>query len=282
MIVITEPTEFQELCLRWRSQGLAVGLVPTMGFFHEGHLSLMREARTRCDKLAVTLFVNPIQFGPNEDLGNYPHDFAGDSAKAEAQGVDVLFAPVRDAMYAPDHATWIDVPELGRHLCGASRPGHFRGVCTVVAKFFSLAQPTVAVFGRKDWQQLAILRRMVRDLNMPVELVGHPIVREPDGLAMSSRNAYLTPEERKNAPAIHKSLDRIADMVRGGERDVAVLVKRLVAEIEAAIPGSRVDYAEFVDPEAIVPKKIVDGPTLAAVAVYVGKARLIDNNLIEV
>lgn len=281
MQTITEPHKLQQQCLKWRREGLTIGLVPTMGYFHEGHLSLMEHARSQCDKLVVTLFVNPTQFGENEDLDKYPHDLEGDSAKAQSRGADVLFSPNKDTMYQPDHATWINVPELGNHLCGESRPGHFQGVCTVVAKLFNLAQPDVAVFGQKDWQQLAIIRRMVRDLDIPVAILGHEIVRESDGLAMSSRNAYLTDKERAAAPGIRKGLLKAADMVRGGETDVSKIKAFIRDEFAIALPMGKVDYVEIVDPDAIVPVDRISGPALAAVAVHLGKARLIDNLLLE-
>jgi pantoate--beta-alanine ligase len=282
MNIITDPQKLQQQCLAWRRQGLRIGLVPTMGYLHDGHMALMRHARTLCDRLVTSIFLNPTQFGPGEDLDKYPHDPEGDRAKAEACGTDLLFMPEPSAMYAPDHATWIDVPDLGRHLCGARRPGHFRGVCTVVNKLFMLAQPEVAVFGRKDWQQLAILRRMVRDLNIPVTIVGHDIVREADGLALSSRNAYLTQEERAAAPAIRQGLVKLAEMLHKGERDPEVAKRFLHDEFAATLPMGKVDYIELVDPDDITPVDVVTGPVLAAVAVGVGKARLIDNILIEV
>lgn len=282
MNTITNPKELQRQCLAWRRQGLTIGLVPTMGFFHDGHLALMDRARPLCDKLIVTLFVNPTQFGENEDLDKYPHDFEGDSAKAQSHGVDLLFAPNKADMYHSDHATWIDVPELGDHLCGASRPGHFRGVCTVVTKLFMLAQPDLAVFGQKDWQQLAIIRRMVRDLDIPVEIIGHEIIREADGLAMSSRNAYLTEAERAAAPAIRKGLLKMADRVKAGERNAEAAARFLAEEYATTLPMGVVDYMEIVNPETITPVTTITGLVLAAVAVRMGKARLIDNILIEV
>jgi pantothenate synthetase (EC 6.3.2.1) len=282
MNIINDPQELQQQCLTWRRDGLRIGLVPTMGYLHDGHQALMRHARTLCDRLVVSIFLNPTQFGPGEDLDKYPHDPEGDKAKALGCGTDLLFMPDPAAMYAPDHATWIDVPDLGRHLCGARRPGHFRGVCTVVTKLFMLAQPEVAVFGRKDWQQLAILKRLVRDLNIPVDLVGHDIVREADGLALSSRNAYLTREERAAAPAIRQGLVKLAKMVQKGERDPEVARKFLRDEYAATLPMGTVDYIELVDPDDITPVAAVTGPVLAAVAVGMGKARLIDNILIEV
>jgi len=282
MKIVTDPQELQRQCLVWRSTEKIVGLVPTMGFLHAGHMALMDRMRPECDRMVVTLFVNPAQFGENEDLSNYPHDLDGDRAKAEAHGADLLFAPAPDAMYAADHATWVEVPELGRHLCGASRPIHFRGVCTVVTKLFNLTRAHKAVFGQKDWQQLAILRRMVRDLNMPVEIIGHPIVREPDGLALSSRNAYLTETERAAAPAIRKGLLNLREAVRAGQRNAAEARAALQEEYASTLPMGEVDYIEIVDPADIVPLEQISGPVLAAVAVRMGKARLIDNILIEV
>jgi pantoate--beta-alanine ligase len=282
MQIITDPNDLQQQCLAWRREGLTIGLVPTMGYLHDGHQALMRHARTLCDKLVVSIFLNPTQFGPGEDLDKYPHDPEGDHAKALASGTDLLYMPAPAAMYPQNHATWIDVPDLGRHLCGAKRPGHFRGVCTVVTKLFMLAQPEVAVFGRKDWQQLAILKRLVRDLNIPVTLVGHDIVREADGLALSSRNAYLTEEERAAAPAIREGLVKLAEMVHKGERDAEAAKRFLRDEYAATLPMGIVDYIELVDPDDITPVAKVTGPVLAAVAIGVGKARLIDNILIEV
>jgi len=282
MNIITNPTELQDQCQAWHREGLTIGLVPTMGYFHKGHLALMDRARPLCDKLVVTLFVNPTQFGENEDLDKYPHDFDGDRAKAKSHGVDLLFAPEKSAMYEKDHATWVNVPELGKHLCGTSRPSHFRGVCTVVTKLFMLAQPDVAVFGQKDWQQLAIIRRMVRDLNIPVEIIGQPIIRESDGLALSSRNAYLTQEERAAAPALRKGLLKMTEMIKRGERNAEAAKAFLQADYASALPMGTVDYMEIVDPDDIVPVETITGPVLAAVAVVIGKARLIDNILIEV
>ncbi|CCH48663.1 pantoate--beta-alanine ligase [Pseudodesulfovibrio piezophilus] len=282
MKIIKNLNSLQEQCFAWRNQGLKVGLVPTMGFFHDGHQALMRQARGLCDKLVVSLFLNPTQFGENEDLDKYPHDFDGDCSKAEAQGVDVLFAPAPQSMYHENHATWIDVPALGSNLCGASRQGHFRGVCTVVTKLFMLTQPEIAVFGQKDWQQLAIIRRMVRDLNIPVEIIGHEIVREPDGLAMSSRNAYLTKDERDVAPAIRQGLLKVISKVRDGERNAALIKHFLQEEYAATLPTGKVDYIEAVDPADIEPVETISSSTLVAVAIRLGKARLIDNILIEV
>ncbi len=274
--------ELQRQCADWKAKGLKIGLVPTMGYFHDGHLALMDHARSQCDKLVVTLFVNPTQFGPNEDLDAYPHDLERDSQLAWDHGADLLFAPKPDAMYAPDHATWVEVPELAQNLCGASRPIHFRGVCTVVMKLFMLVQPHVAVFGQKDWQQQAILKRMVRDLNIPVEIQGHPIVREQDGLALSSRNAYLTQEERAHAPFIRKALLAAREQAQQGETNAEAIKKSIRQSLERDIPMGEAEYIEMVDPDNIRPVTAVTNPALIAVAVRLGKARLIDNILIKV
>jgi pantoate--beta-alanine ligase len=282
MDCITSPDLLRQQCRAWRKQGLTIALVPTMGFLHAGHMSLLDHARLRADKLVVSVFVNPTQFGPAEDLDRYPRDLEHDLALAEAHGAALVFAPDPAAMYHPDHGTWIEVPELGQRLCGASRPIHFRGVCTVVAKLLNLVRPDVAVFGEKDWQQLAILRRMVRDLNMDVELVGRPIFREADGLAMSSRNVYLTPEERAKAPAIHEGLELVRREVRGGVIDAETLTLIFREHLADKLPGARIDYASIVHPESLAPVARVAAPTLMAVAVFVGNVRLIDNMLLEV
>ncbi|WP_320170323.1 pantoate--beta-alanine ligase [Maridesulfovibrio sp.] len=282
MEIIKNPQELQKRALELRAQGKKVALVPTMGYFHRGHASLMDAARKLADVVIVSLFVNPTQFGPGEDLDNYPHDLERDAALAQEHGVDILFTPTRDSMYYDDHCTWVEVPELGVNLCGKSRPVHFRGVATVVTKLFMVAQPQVAVFGQKDWQQLAILKRMVRDLNIPVEIHAHEIVREESGLALSSRNTYLTTEEKNVAPLLCKGLKMLREMVEEGEESAARLKDELEAFYAANIPGSRVDYIEIVDPDNITILERVDGPALCAVAVYLGKARLIDNLLIKV
>lgn len=282
MKIIKNTTDLQAQCLKWREQGLTVGLVPTMGFFHAGHLSLMEQARSQCDRLVVTLFVNPTQFGPDEDLDAYPRDLDRDARLANEQGADVLFTPDPDAMYAPDHSTWVEVPELAKGLCGATRPIHFRGVCTVVMKLFMLTQPAIAVFGQKDWQQLAILKRMVRDLNIPVTIKGMPIVREKDGLALSSRNAYLTKEERALAPNLHAGLVQAAKLAASGNNNAGEIREFIRSFYEKNIPGGEIDYIEIVDAENMSPVENIDEAALVAVAVRLGKARLIDNQYIEV
>ncbi|MDD4733163.1 MAG: pantoate--beta-alanine ligase [Desulfovibrio sp.] len=282
MLTITDPQALQAACRSWRDQGQNVALVPTMGYFHAGHLSLMDRARPQADRLVVSLFVNPTQFGPHEDLDSYPRDPDRDAALAREHGVDALFLPDPGAMYAADHATWIEVPELAKGLCGASRPGHFRGVCTVVGKLLHLVQPEVAVFGQKDWQQLAIIRRMVRDLNMPVRIDAGPIVREPDGLALSSRNVRLSPEERLQAPRIHQGLLALRQALQAGERSVPQLLQGLHEYFDANLPLGEVDYLTIVDPDSLTALETVRGPALAAVAVQFKSARLIDNLLLEV
>lgn len=262
---------------RWRKSAAApVILVPTMGALHSGHEVLVRRARRLAGKagcVVVSVFVNPTQFGPKEDFTNYPRTLAADRALCQRAGADLIFAPPAAAMYAPDHSAWIDEEKLSAGLCGASRPGHFRGVCTVVAKLFHLVQPDQAVFGEKDWQQLAIIRRMVRDLNFPVRIVGVATVRERDGLAMSSRNRYLTPAEREVAARIPAALRRAATDAGAGA-SVARLAAR---EIRRNVPGARVDYVEAFDAETLEPLQDRRRPGRLASAVFLGKARLIDN-----
>ena len=262
---------------QWRTEGQRIALVPTMGYFHEGHLSLMRRARSLADRVVVSRFVNPTQFGPTEDLDSYPRDTERDIALAGAEGVDALFQPAPESMYAPDHATRVEVPALSSVLCGASRPIHFRGVCTVVLKLFHLARPHVAVFGEKDWQQLTVIRRMVRDLNVGVDIVGHPIVREADGLALSSRNAYLTAEERAQAPNIYKGLLAVAESVRQGERDATTLLDDFKERLKREVPLGEPDYLSIVHPDTLQNLTKLTDAALIAVAVRLGRARLIDN-----
>jgi pantoate--beta-alanine ligase len=282
MDIIHTPESFQKKSWEWRTQGLCTALVPTMGFLHEGHLSLIRHARQHADKVMVSIFVNPTQFGPNEDLDAYPRDFERDSQRAESAGADLIFAPGPETMYTPNASTWVTVQGPSQGLCAATRPTHFRGVSTVVAKLFMLAMPHLAVFGKKDYQQLAVIRRMVRDLNIPVEIHGHPIVREDDGLAMSSRNVYLSEEERECAPHLHKGLVRLRDQAVRGERRADALTTGLAAYYAQHIPQGRIDYIEVVDPDTMIPQKTITRRAVAAVAVFLGKARLIDNIEIEV
>jgi pantoate--beta-alanine ligase len=277
--VIRAPAEMRARAEDQRRDGRRICVVPTMGYLHEGHLSLLRAGRARSDVLVMTLFVNPTQFGPNEDLARYPRDEAGDLDKARAAGVDLVFAPDGVAMYPDGYQTTVEVRELAAPLCGASRPGHFAGVASVVAKLFHITQPHVAVFGQKDFQQLAIIRRMVRDLDFAIEIVGMPIVREPDGLALSSRNAYLSPEERRQALALSRGLRAAEARFAAGERRAAPLVEAARAEITAA-PLARIDYLELRDADSLRSIEVVDAPAVLAVAVFFGKTRLIDNSVL--
>ena len=263
-----------------RLAGKRVGLVPTMGALHEGHLSLVRAARSACEVVAASIFVNPTQFGPNEDLEKYPRSFERDRELLEREGVQWLFAPSVEEMYPAGAVTWVTVEELSSKLDGRSRPGHFRGVTTVVAKLFHVVEPDAAFFGQKDAAQAAIIRRMVRDLRLPVEIVVCPIVREPDGLAMSSRNAYLDAEQRKQALVLHRSLMRVRELVHAGEV-VAAKLACAGREQFAGEPAARLDYFEIVDPETLDPVADVSSGALVAVAAYVGNTRLIDNLLLK-
>ncbi len=263
-----------------RARGKRIGFVPTMGYFHEGHLALMRKARELSDVVVVSIFVNPIQFGPQEDLARYPRDLERDRRLAQAQGVDILFVPSAEEMYPPGFQTYVEVTELSRPLCGARRPGHFRGVCTVVLKLFHIVKPHLAVFGEKDYQQLKVIQRMVRDLNLDVEIVPHPTVREPDGLAMSSRNVYLRPEEREAALSLYRALELARRRVAEGIRETRIL-RTEIEEFIRSHPHTRIDYVEFRDPETLEEMDRIDRATLLALAVFVGKARLIDNTILD-
>lgn len=273
-----------EELVAWRAAlppGRRVAFVPTMGFLHEGHLSLLRAARARVPAsegvVALSIFVNPTQFGPNEDLDRYPRDETGDLAKASECGTDLAFCPTRADELYPSRQTWVNVEGLDAGLCGRTRPGHFRGVCTVVAKLWNLVRPDLAFFGEKDFQQLAIIRRMHADLFLSGEVVGMPIVRELDGLAMSSRNANLSPQARQDALAIPRFLARVRERFAAGERDPAALV---AGSTDALAPG-RVDYVELVDAATLRPVAVVERPALCAVAVFMGGVRLIDNAVLS-
>ena len=265
--------------LRGRVHGvrrLTVGLVPTMGALHEGHLSLVRAAQKRCGAAAVSLFVNPMQFGPTEDLAKYPRDFERDRDLLEKEGVAFLFAPAVEEMYPAGASTFVTVEGLSDRLDGKSRPGHFRGVTTVVAKLFHIVEPDCAFFGQKDAAQVAVIRHMVRDLDWPIEIVVCPIVREPDGLAMSSRNLYLNPEQRRAALVLSQSLRAVEERFRNGEKCAAALVEA-GRNVIAQGPSVRLDYYEIVDPETLLSSEAVHSPALVAVAAFVGSTRLIDN-----
>ena len=266
-------------CEELRLSGKTIALVPTMGFFHEGHLELMRVGRRLADILAISIFVNPTQFGPSEDFQAYPRDMEGDLAGARDVGVDLVFAPSVQEMYPDDHQTKISVERVTKHLCGLSRPGHFDGVTTVVAKLFNIAKPNLALFGEKDYQQLTAVKRMVKDLDMDIQIIGVPTVREPDGLAMSSRNTYLNPEERKSALCIKKSLDLAREMFGQGEKD-AQRIKEAVENLILSYPLNEIDYINICDPMSLEDVARIKEKALLALAVRVGKARLIDNCLI--
>jgi pantoate--beta-alanine ligase len=276
MKIIRTIKDMQSESDRMRGEGLRIGFVPTMGWLHEGHLSLIREAGRRSDRTVVSIFVNPIQFGPNEDFAAYPRDFERDRALCEAEGADALFNPSEEEMYPPGRATHVDVDGLTETLCGASRPGHFRGVTTVVTKLFAAVKPHVAVFGQKDAQQAAVIRRMTADLNLGVEIVTAPIVREPDGLAMSSRNVYLSPAQRADAAVLSRALSDAADRFKSGESGASVLIAGARGMIESK-PSCRIDYVSIVDPDTLGPVDRARSGALMALAVFVGKTRLIDN-----
>jgi pantoate--beta-alanine ligase len=276
--VVTTPEQLREAADAGRAGGKRVGFVPTMGALHAGHLALVREAKARADAVVVSIFVNPTQFGPNEDFARYPRDLEGDVARLERAGVGLVFAPDRAAMYAEGEETRVRVGALAEPLCGPFRPGHFEGVATVVAKLFAIVGPCVAIFGRKDYQQLAIVRRMARDLFFPVDVVGAPIVREPDGLAMSSRNAYLSPAERERARGLSRGLAAAVGAFKGGERGAGALRAAARAEVERV--ATSIDYVEVADADRLTPfedAQKVPGRALVAIACRIGVTRLIDN-----
>ena len=262
-----------------RREGRRIGLAPTMGALHEGHLSLVRACRAECDWTVVSIFVNPTQFGPGEDLDRYPRMLEADVAKLAACGTNLVFAPSDDQVYRPGHDTWVDVVELSRRWEGECRPSHFRGVTTVVLKLLNMVGPDVACFGQKDYQQAALIRRMVADLDVPVEIRVYPTIREPDGLAMSSRNAYLSPDARRRAVVLWESLCLARDLVASGERDADVVGARM-RETVASAGDARIDYIALADPDTLEPVARIAGPTLAALAVTIEKTRLIDNELL--
>lgn len=281
MQIVSTVEEVREQVKAWRQEGLSVGLVPTMGYLHEGHKSLIDKAVEQNDKVVVSVFVNPIQFGPGEDLATYPRDLERDAALCENAGASLIFHPEPEDMYFDDFCTYIDMSGLTEGLCGKTRPTHFRGVCTVVGKLFHIVEPDRAYFGQKDAQQLAVIRRMVRDLNFNLEIVGCPIVREEDGLAKSSRNTYLSPEERQAAVILHKGLEKGEQLVRAGEKSAAV-VKKAIRDVIESEPLARIDYVDIVDFDNIQELDTLGDSVLAAVAVYIGKTRLIDNFIVTV
>lgn len=279
MKIVETIKEVREQVKEWKKQGLTIGLVPTMGYLHEGHQSLMDAARKENDKVVVSIFVNPMQFGPTEDLAEYPRDLDHDAKVCENAGVDLIFHPEPEEMYEPDFCSFVDMTGLTEGLCGKTRPIHFRGVCTVVNKLFNIVQPDRAYFGQKDGQQLAVVRRMVRDLNMDIEIVGCPIVREEDGLAKSSRNTYLSPEERKAALILSKTI-ALGEELAKTEKDAGKVIAAMKENIETE-PLAEIDYVEAVDAVSMAPVDTLEGECMLAMAVYIGKTRLIDNTLLN-
>lgn len=279
MKIVTTISELREIIREWKKEGQSIGLVPTMGYLHEGHGSLVSYARKENDKVAVSIFVNPIQFAPNEDLATYPRDLEKDSAYCESLGADVIFHPEPEEMYHENFTTFVDMTLLTEELCGLTRPTHFRGVCTVLSKLFHIVEPDRAYFGKKDAQQLAVVRHMVEDLNMNLEIVGCPIIREPDGLAKSSRNTYLSPEERKAALVLSRAVFAGQKMVESGETDAAVVLGEMTRMIEEE-PLARIDYVKAVNGLTMQQVEKIEAPALVAIAVYIGKTRLIDNFMI--
>lgn len=280
MKIVNTINEVREAVKAWHKQGLTVGLVPTMGYLHEGHASLIARASKENDRVVVSDFVNPIQFAPNEDLASYPRDIDRDAKVCEENGADIIFHPTPEEMYHKDFSTFVDITGPSEELCGKSRPIHFRGVCTVVSKLFLIASPDRAYFGQKDAQQLAVIKRMVRDLNFDIEIVGCPIIREADGLAKSSRNTYLSPEERKAAVILHKALEKGKELVLNGEKSAKAVIDT-VTQIINSEPLAKIDYVQVVDFPNIKVVENINGDILTAVAVYIGKTRLIDNFIIE-
>lgn len=281
MIKAETIAEVKKYVREWKKNGETIGLVPTMGYLHEGHGSLIKKAREQNDRVIVSDFVNPTQFGANEDLDRYPRDFAADCRLCESLGADLIFHPTPEEMYGEKHFTKVHVDQLTAGLCGAVRPVHFDGVCTVVTKLFHIAEADRAYFGQKDAQQLAVVSRMVKDLNYNIEIVGCPIVREEDGLAKSSRNTYLSPEERKAAPVIHKGLVEGRKLIDAGERDASKIISAIRAVYDAE-PLAKTDYVSVVDWDELQPVDTISGKVLVAVAVYIGTTREIDNFIVTV
>lgn len=280
MKIVKTIDEVRQIVGQWKKEGLTVGLVPTMGFLHEGHKSLIDKAVSQNDKVVVSDFVNPTQFGEGEDLDAYPRDIERDAALCEEAGASLIFNPEPSEMYFDDCATYVNIKSLSDELCGKSRPIHFKGVCTVVSKLFNIVKPDKAYFGQKDAQQLAIIKRMVRDLNFDVEIVGCPIVRESDGLAKSSRNTYLSEKERKAALILSKAVFLGQELAENGETDAEKIVNKMI-ELISSEPMAKIDYVQAVDAISVKPVKTIEGSVLVAMAVYIGKTRLIDNFIVE-
>jgi len=279
MDMIRSVSEMQQKAISARTAGQTISFVPTMGFLHQGHLSLLEEGRKRGDLLVLSIFVNPTQFGQGEDFDDYPRDLQQDSELAKKAGVDIIFAPEAADMYPSGYATYVDVEGITESLCGASRPGHFRGVCTVVSKLFNIIQPHVALFGNKDFQQLAVIKRMTLDMNLPVEILGMPIFREPDGLAMSSRNVYLNPDQRRQALVLSQSLLQAKQLVSSGKIDSAEIILELQKNIKKQ-PDARIDYIQICHQLTLQDQTHIDADSVLLLAVYFGKTRLIDNGFL--
>lgn len=280
MKIVNTIAELREIVKSWKKDGLTVGLVPTMGYLHEGHASLIKRASQENDRVVVSDFVNPIQFGPKEDLASYPRDIDRDAQVCEESGADVIFHPTAEEMYCPDFSTFVDITGPSNELCGKSRPTHFKGVCTVVSKLFLIVAPHKAYFGQKDAQQLAVIKRMVRDLNFDIEIIGCPIIREDDGLAKSSRNTYLSPQERQSATILNKALTAGKQLVLNGETNTAKVIEKITNIINSE-PLAKIDYVQVVSFPDIKIIEEIKGDILTAIAVYIGTTRLIDNFIIE-
>lgn len=280
MKIVKTVDEIRNQVKEWRKEGLTVGLVPTMGFLHEGHASLIKKSSEQNDRTVVSVFVNPMQFGVNEDLDSYPRDIEHDSKVVENSGGDIIFNPEPSEMYKEGFSSFVDMTVLTQELCGLSRPVHFRGVCTVVTKLFNIVKPDRAYFGQKDAQQLAVIKHMVSDLNMDIEIIGCPIIREGNGLAKSSRNTYLSDEEKKSALILSKTIFMGMDMVRNGEKDCKKILDAMKKNIESE-PLAKIDYVKIVDLQTMQQIEKLDHPALCAMAVYIGKTRLIDNFFTE-
>ena len=276
MKVVHTINEVREIVKNWKKEGLSIGFVPTMGYLHEGHKSLILKSVSENDKTVVSVFVNPTQFGPNEDLAKYPRDLLRDTKLVESAGADLIFNPEPSEMYPEHFTTTVNTSEVTEHLCGAKRPVHFGGVCQVLTKLFNIVTPNKAYFGQKDAQQLAVVKRFVRDLNFDIEIIGCPIIREDDGLAKSSRNTYLSPEERKAAPILYKSLLEGKKLIEAGERKASVIIKK-ITDVLNEEPLAKIDYVSIVDNQNIQPIETLKGEILVAIAVYIGTTREIDN-----